>query len=699
MEVELPDGRIAEFPDDMDRSQIAAVLQKKFPTPKSTVSHQQNQEDNIQAQFGRSGLANIGKDILESTVSAPGKLIKSALNIPEQLENLGQYRLEHGLLPTLGQSALGVGELGAKLFSAPQMAARYLGHKILPESVFTQNLMKTPTPYEFMKQGEMSLGLTPKSKGEEEARGVGELLAGGIGLSALKTMLLRTGALSTAATGGGGDPIEAALGGFIGEKAGRALIKAPKKYKEYKDIKKYSPEEWAKAVEEQENLVNTMQANKQKTAELMQNIDKLESKLAEIPDASKSLPDLRFEGQYENLTNLRDNANTNLKQAHESQSKQLGRGQDFELRAAPIVLQEVQNIKNEISPRYDTIRKASKDINIEVTNNKRAAEIQAEMDKLISKGIASPSNDRIYDSILQQLEEQWPGKAIESIPASDYINSYKATRDLSRVARQRSRQEGIPQDERQKWENRASQLEPLVREQRSVLQKDLPNNLFNDLLETDRLWAENVIPFYQNKIYQDVRQHELAPKNMIDVTAGNANHRTIMQRVIQNNPELNRLALGQRFSENPKNMLTAGERDLPYITAHSPTSALLELQNRAHTSYQKINKSLESLEPKKQFREEQQKGISKLTETQMAERNKITNTLKSLLDELKNIDKNFDLREIEKLGKTKEGLQKRQEYENRRKNLKNKIVKTLLAASGYALGGTLLDKIFKQLFK
>jgi hypothetical protein len=31
MEVELPDGRIAEFPDDMTREQINAVLQKQFP--------------------------------------------------------------------------------------------------------------------------------------------------------------------------------------------------------------------------------------------------------------------------------------------------------------------------------------------------------------------------------------------------------------------------------------------------------------------------------------------------------------------------------------------------------------------------------------------------------------------------------------------------------------------------------------------
>jgi len=664
-------------------------------------------EEQAQESYSYPGLGGVARDVGESLITAPGSLLKGAMNVPEHLENLGQYRLEHGLLPTLGQTALGVPDFAAKILSAPQVGARYLGGKFAPESSITKGLQQTPTPYELLQQGEDKLGLSPTDIGEAEARGVGELAVGGGAMKALESALARMGMITTEATGGGGDPIHAALGAALGEKAASTLPKIPGRIRESRETSKLDPEALQTEAEAQKQTVSDLQARDKAKEAATAKAQDLESQLTEIPDPTKKLPDLRFEGQHGYLQDLANESNANLARAHAEQGLQLGGGnenipaQDFETRAAPLVIQHVEDIKGEISPRYDAINEGARDVTIDIPNHARAQEIQTQMNKLIDNGMINPMNDTIYDGILEQLEQQWPGEAVESIPAPQYINTYKSTRDLARIARSRSRQEGLDQSTRQRWEAKANELEPIVRHQRGVLQNALPNNLFDELLATDRLWGENVIPFYRNKIYQEARQHGRTPKNMIDQTMGNAPHQQIMQRAIQSNPELNRLALGQQYAARPHELLTPTERTQPYINSHAPTSNLLEVQRRAHTSNQRAQQQLEALQPESQFRAQQRQGVAAQTKAQIKAREDITKKLNDTIKELNELEKdsrNLDA-EMSKLGLTKERLERRQKYDADKQKLKNRLWNNAKIATSYAVGGPILVSVYRTLFK
>ena len=635
------------------------------------------------------GVEDIAQDIGRSVASAPGAAVETARGIPQHLRNLGQYYSEHGAMAGAGQAALGGGELVSKLLSAFPAGARYASSKFAPDSAVAQGLAKIPTPYELLMQGEEAAGLAPTAVGESEARGVGELALGGAGLRGLTGMGSRVGAIGTAAAGGGGDPIHAAMGALFGEKAGGALARQPQRFSEWRELSKSDPEALQADVKAQTKAVD-----------LLQKHQGLEAELEQIPDPTTKLPDLSFETSHAKLQDLSQQSTDNLAKAHSEQANNLGAGQDFETQAAPLVIKGVEDIKGQISPRYKAINEASKDIIIDVPNKPRAQEIQTNMDQMIKQGVIAPMNDSIYDSILGQLEEQWPGSDVVSIPAPQYINTYKSTRDLARIARQRSRQEGIDQTTRQQWQEKANKLEPVVKEQKQILQEELPDNLFDDLLETDKLWAENVIPFYRSKIYQDSRNNGLAPKNMIDQTAGEAPHRRIMQNLIKNNPELNRLAIAQKYAEKPHEIINPDERYAPYIEAHPKTKRLQEVQQRYHGSTQKAQEQLENLQSKRIEREKQQEGVSQKTKQQIAQRQALTKKIESIKSDIEGLNKEIGTldQEIAKKGLSEERLKRKQKLEQRRRRLKSEAWRSIKTASAYAIGGKLITSALRALF-
>lgn len=95
IEVELPNGDIAEFPDDMSQEQIIGVLQKQFPKKKLY-----EQAWDAYKDFGRAGgdvLRDVGRGAIEGVVGRGVGIIQSA----SQLARAGANELGYEQTPFL----------------------------------------------------------------------------------------------------------------------------------------------------------------------------------------------------------------------------------------------------------------------------------------------------------------------------------------------------------------------------------------------------------------------------------------------------------------------------------------------------------------------------------------------------------------------------------------------------------------------
>lgn len=83
IEVELPDGSIAEFPDDMPQEQIAAVLKKQFPPKQAAPQAAKAQPSRVRpAAVASQAAMEGGADVLDAILNTPNKIANLARIIP-----------------------------------------------------------------------------------------------------------------------------------------------------------------------------------------------------------------------------------------------------------------------------------------------------------------------------------------------------------------------------------------------------------------------------------------------------------------------------------------------------------------------------------------------------------------------------------------------------------------------------------------
>lgn len=181
-----------------------------------------------------SGVDAVMQDLKQSWDSAPRALGEMALSIPGGINNVGRYATHNNPVSTFANLGAGGVESGAALLSSPQKLMRYIAEKFpnaekaMERGKFQNKGVNDPTLFESLMDFENQHGLAARSPEEASVRNAGGLMFGGKALSMLPNMFARAGTLGAEQAGRGGDPLHAAILGFLGESAGRIPVRRTK---------------------------------------------------------------------------------------------------------------------------------------------------------------------------------------------------------------------------------------------------------------------------------------------------------------------------------------------------------------------------------------------------------------------------------------------------------------------------------------
>ena len=453
MEVELPNGQIAEFPDDMPHEQIQSVLQKHFAPQKATQQDKDEAFKMIKEQHPHmpefvirallpmaTKMAETPKD--NSPGTATGAFLRSAVRTPlEGAENLasliGLPVDKNAKWPDLiaeseSDKSHPFAELGGSMAGL-----------LAPGAGSVAALRSIPMWGKIAEKAAPSLlRRLPVYGAEGAALGAGFSPEGHRG----------EGALTGAALGAAGSAIPS---------VGRGFMKLKERISSLRNLDRLKSE--GKITEEQyQTAINDEEALKElsKSQGLGTDVNKMEAELPELQQQANQLgeevqgiPKVNTENMLGSPSGeeLVPQAESLLKteqqksaQAENQLANHLYKGYEHGVPIAESVVNEIEGIpvkgsnrrmggvKKEIGSQYDTIEENLKDQNIVIPRNETLKEIETQARKSLENSKGFFKNDAEYEKTVKQIVEQMKPstKGNDIIPAADVLSNYRSLKNM-----------------------------------------------------------------------------------------------------------------------------------------------------------------------------------------------------------------------------------------------------------------------------
>lgn len=618
----------------------------------------------------RTGLGAVGRDVAESFVSAPGAGLKALQGLPEWLESIGQYRQEKGLAKSLGQTAIGGIEDIAKLLSLPQVGARYVYQKATGSK--ESRLHKAPTPYEFLRGLEADFGLSPKSPQEEAIRSTSAALIPGMGT----TKAARAALFSGEAAGAGRDPIHAALASLFGEKVFEKAKSTPGKIQKVKEFKQEVSNipEIEKIVEDaaqkyglNENdlgiLKDELKRNPNIGTSELPSIQRKQQISQQAISQNKPISEQLFDENKEpiipqNTTHVAQKA---FDEAISRAQKFLGKGQEHdEIAFRNIIKDFEENVKSKAQQLYNKNNELLRDEKMVMPSRFAAnKDVQDLKDLINTEGWGSIQ----ASSLAKEIEKMSPDK---EIPAKEFYTLARDARQTANATRRAAY--GKTAQEFDRLIEKADKLDEKADSMFSLLE-DAPfgEEVMNNLLEANNIWATLVKPVENNSLYKQMANKGMVSGKILPKLRGTEPGIDIINQLIQKNPETLKSIISHSYAESPIGLLGMNQRE--QALAHQVPGIreiLTELEDtRNNLEQSKQNFSMEKeryRHLKKQFQEAQKK-------------NKTISDARSVIETQSKILSDLNKAEIAlkaQLSKTSLSKQKHAELSKRLEDIKNK---------------------------
>lgn len=696
MEVELPNGQIGEFPDDMPHEQIQTILQKQF-SPKLDESGRQKAFHQVKGNYPNlpDFLVNMFLDNAEKPEDinhgtgrggGAGAFVRSAIRTPlEGAENLASL---FGLPVNKNAQWPGlIAESEAdKSYPLSQLAGGLAGFA-LPGAGSVAALRSFPL---WRQIAEKSSGTFLKRAPVMGAEGA--LLGAGFSPEGHRS----EGAVAGAGLGIAGASIPS---------VGKGLMNLKERFSSLRNLDKLRSEgkitnaEYKTAIEDESALVSlakkeglsgdsdVMQAE---FPDLVRESQKLSDNISKIPEVNTKnmLPRPSGENiipEAESLLNTHENQ---LLKAEKDLSEHIYKGYSNDVPIAESVVNEIEGIKSpgsnkrtggikqEIGKEYDAIEAGLENENIIVPRNDSLKQIEEQARKSLENSMRFFKNDAEYESTVKKIVDEMTPKSgsVDIIPASDVLSNYRSLNNMSQKLRKKaySREVAGNKDLQSDILGKAEEMQVTANQLSELLEKhDLGTQLDNLKLANSR-WKNEIVPLYKNSSYQTFLNKGYSPsKDLIYSLRGNGPGQEIIRNIIKKNPELIRRILGQRYAGKEKNIHDFDQLSSEFIeAAPQETRDIINRHLSAHNNIKSSRKGVEeaglksekmkseSQKTKESFNEEKanQKNRSDMVEKKKALQDKIAKYERYITELKKKTNaKNMSLKEkIEIESKIKE---------------------------------------------
>ncbi len=722
MDVELPNGQIAEFPDDMPHDQVESVIKQHLAPKTITDADKAKSFEQIKQRYPR----------------LPDFLIHALMPIAV---NEAQKKLN----PTMNEGTATGAFLRSYLrtpLEGAENVASLLGLPVDKQAQWPSFVAESESDkqHPFAEIGGGLAGLiSPGSIGNTALRGIRSIPGwSNIVKNASGSLLRRApvyateGAALGAALSPEGERGEGALSGALLGAAGSTLPTVAKGFNALKTrinslrnldrLKQQgliSEDVYQKAIQDENALqsltkrqgigsdVNTMEAD---LPALRQQASQLNEAVSTIPfeDLTNRLPPATGEELVKSSEEALKTQEQKAAEAEENLSKHLNKGGAHDLPIAEKVVTEIEGKYNPETNRFEggkkqDIGKLYNEVNTELKDNHVAIPRTSDLletDKLIRDQFAKikpyfGENEDLYEREIQKAIQEYESKTPmkhDLVPAQDVLSNYQTARHVANELKSKAYTVGKAgnKDLQANLLKESSELMDHANKLESLLeQSDLGPSVKKLKLANER-WRKEITPLYDNPTYAMFKKRGLGPSDIIKSLRGKGSGQEIIRNIIKNDPELTKQALGQRYANNPSKIHDYNELSSEYLESLPEESRQLieahrqALENvglheaRLETAKNSAeNMKKEASRVKKSFEESQQQQRVRADKQQQ---------LKDINEKITQLERSIP--ELKEKARVKTiSLKQKMDIENKIAAAEKDIAKLKRLASGLAIAG------------
>jgi hypothetical protein len=221
----------------------------------------------------------------------------------------------------------------------------------------------------------------------------------------------------------------------------------------------------------------------------------------------------------------------------------------------------MKKIKQHIQKNYyEPVEEYTKDNYIQLPRTADVKQIEDQLSKISSD--PQFKNSPGFEKLKQEMLKQ--GSGHDLVNANDFVKQWKETKQAAAKARRKGYQEGG--EDQAYWQDQAASLKEIADKQLGVLEQHLPKEYFNKLKSADKLWKEEVVPFYGNRIREQAKKFgRINAKNIPSELRGSGMGQEKMLELFLANPKLSRLALAHTYGNDLEGLLSTGPETKPFI--------------------------------------------------------------------------------------------------------------------------------------
>lgn len=600
---------------------------------------------------------------------------------------------------SIGSGVVGGAEALSALGSLPQEGIRYL-RQSLGES--PEESKGWRTPYEVMLSGEKQLGIQAKDKDEEALRSLAPLLLLHKLPGGAKT---RASAIGATEGGKGNDPIEAAIQGFLLEKAGTKAGEGIQKAKEMpakRRLKKAETDAYNEAPERElskaeEDFEKADKAYKAGLFDLeREGTPTKESKILKQRDEHQKKIDLFKDALNKPSSKMPNNTPEKLGLARKSAidlasneiKSTLAPNEIHDVKLAEEhIAPKVKAINKEVGNEYNVLEKDAAEDKSVLTNTTDAKDIMRQLTAEIRAGnLNFPETLKLGKDLDDALKNQ-------TVSVAEALRNYRSLRTMANKVQSSQFEHGITRDEAHAREEQAKRLHEKVDRLSQLIEEGTTGDYKKRLMKTNKRYATEIIPLRHNKVSkQALYRKRIDSKDIMNELRGDEAGNKIVRDIILSNPEASRLAVGHKYARKPNALINPENTHKPYI-AKIPglaerTKVLSEALERHKTTKLEQSSLAEAIKKAKSDEALREKNQSELDRSKLKIKSldRDLSTLKKITDDKTKAD--F----VRKAAKEKH-ISKQKELDHEKSKAKRLLTTIQAYAKGYALFKVIASKI------